>query len=81
MREPADRNIRSELPCEIFRSAAVLKTEAHTADCRKQRLSRRFRQLPAQIPDVNIDDVALGIEVHVPDFFQERRPADYLLRI
>src|SRR5690242_17823900 len=51
-------------------STAAAETEAYAADGRQERLARCSHQLSAQVPDVDIHNVALGIEMHVPHFLQ-----------
>src|SRR5690348_16693073 len=62
-------------------SAAAAETEAYAADGRQERLARCSPQLSAQVPDVDIHNVALGIEMHVPHFLQKRGTADDLPRM
>ena len=59
----------------------VSQHEANAPHGLQQLLAGRRRQLAAQVPDVHVDDVALGIEVHVPHFFEQvasrDRPTGY----
>ena len=47
---------------------ALAKAEADSPDRRQQRLARRAVQFPAQVANMDIDHVALGVEVHIPYF-------------
>ena len=63
------------------RVLAAAEAEAHAAHRGQERLARRLRQLPAQVPHVHVHHVALRVEVHVPYLLQQRGPAHDLLRV
>ena len=50
------------------RVTALAKAEADSSDRRQQRCTRRARQLSAQVPNMDIDHIALRVEVHIPYF-------------
>ena len=61
----------------VVGAAIVHEAEAHAANSLQERLTRHPRQLPAQVPNVDIHDVAPGVEVHVPHLLEERGTVDH----
>ena len=62
-----------------FVDASAAERESDAAHSGYQRLARRLDQLSTQVADMDIDDVAIRVEVHVPYFLEECRAANDLL--
>src|SRR5678815_1199632 len=57
------------------------RAEAHAPNIREQGLSRRSSELPAQVFDMDIDHITLGIELHVPHFLEKCRATHHFLGV
>src|SRR5204862_2465764 len=64
-----------------LRSIRCLQAEPHAADRLDQLVAGRLAELSPEVADMHVHHVALGIEVHVPHFFQQFRAAHYFLRM
>src|SRR5438552_6799072 len=58
-----------------------LQPEPHAADRLDQLVAERLPQFAPQVADMHVDHVALGVEMHVPDFFQQLGATDDLFGV
>ncbi len=47
-----------------------LEAKAHPADRLNQTVTSRLTKLAAEIPDVDVNDIASGVEMHVPHLLE-----------
>ena len=64
-----------------FVDASAAERESDAAHRGHQRLARRLHQLSTQVADMDIDHVAIRVEVHVPNLLEEGRAANDLLGV
>src|SRR4051812_19808664 len=61
--------------------AASAEAESHSPDRGQELFLGCVAELPAEISNVHVHHVALRVEVHVPDFLQQRRAQDHLFGV
>ncbi len=65
----------------LLQMITLTKAETDPSDRRQQRLAGGVGELSAQVPNVDIDHVAIGVKVHVPHLLQQGGAADNFLRV
>src|SRR5687768_4271781 len=59
----------------------VAKDEADASNRAQQWLPRRTGQLSPEVTDMDVDHIALGVEMHVPHLLEERSATDDFLGV
>lgn len=61
------------MSASFVRGLRHLQVEAHSAHGLDEIVLPRLTELAAQVPDMDVNHVALRVEVHVPNLFQQLR--------